>query len=96
MLGKSNSDGEYIDISSSQIIYYAKDSRGSGRMCITEINGGNISTSFQAQTAGDYSTLITPSVIGIFKYDGTNSHSVSVMTKDGITTTGTIDASAFE
>ena len=95
MTGKPNSNGEYIYISSSQITYYAKDSRGSGRMCITRINGGDIFTQFQEQTVGDYNTTITPSSIGVFKYDGTNSHEVSVMTENGITTTGTIAASAL-
>ena len=93
LIGKPNSDGEHVVISSSYILYYAKDSRNSGRMCTTYIYGGNMITGFDgALKKYDCKTVITPYGFYLNEYDGQTYQDVFHIEKDGIYTTGTITA----
>lgn len=58
-----DSEGQYSVIGNAYSKYVYLDSRGSGRLCDTFIQGGNVSWSFCDADIGDTTVLITPHVI---------------------------------
>lgn len=77
-------DGAYVTINGDSLFLCGKDSRNEERMVITHLRKGNIEIKYLSENVGDYSSLITPDSMGIYKYNGTYSTVVAGLDEDGV------------